>query len=185
MGPVWGTRPVSKVAANFKSQADTKSNNEHFVTNSKGKLVSFENKKSLRKRIAVISFLATLLIFSGCGTNIVPMKGKVVFSDDQKVATELEGYYLSFFCVADDTMATANINADGTFEISTFGDLDGLKLGEFRVTINPPVDNNTGEMIEDNLVYDPKYNTFQHTDLTVTVTAETKEIILPLDRVKE
>jgi hypothetical protein len=142
--------------------------------------------KSLANRIVL--FLVTLVavpFFTGCGRDVTPMKGKIVFRDTQAAATELAGYTVSFQSVTDDTMGTATIDSDGTFVVSTYGDLDGLKIGMHRITLNPPIDNANGEMLEENPVYDVKYNSFRYTDLEVQVTAEMEEVVLQIDRAKE
>src|SRR5262245_35616364 len=83
--------------------------------------------------------LLTALCFSAClagcgGDGIYPVEGKVVLADGSP-ATELKGALVTFNLPEKQTSARGNIQADGTFRLTTNRPDDGALAGEYKVLI--------------------------------------------------
>jgi hypothetical protein len=86
--------------------------------------------------------LALLVCLAGCGQGkTVPVNGQVKLKDGSDVSV-LKGYSLTFEPEGGKTSAVGEINADGTFQLSTFGANDGAEPGTYRVAINQPANPN-------------------------------------------
>lgn len=82
--------------------------------------------------------LAVLACLTGCGeSKTAPVNGRVKLKDGSDVSV-LAGYSLTFEAEGGKTSAVGDVNADGTFQLSTFGANDGAIPGKYRVAIAHP-----------------------------------------------
>jgi len=82
--------------------------------------------------------LAVLACLAGCSeSKTAPVSGRVKLKDGNDVSV-LKGYSLTFESEDGKTSAVGDVNADGTFQLSTFGANDGAVPGKYRVAINQP-----------------------------------------------
>jgi hypothetical protein len=82
--------------------------------------------------------LLALAFLAGCGEGkTAPVNGRVKFKDGSD-ASVLAGYSLTFESDEGKSSAVGDVNADGTFKLSTFGANDGAVPGKYRVAINQP-----------------------------------------------
>jgi len=71
-----------------------------------------------------------LLAFSGCGGDKVPLKGKVTFKEDGSPLTR------GMVCFETDTFrARGTLNSDGTYQVTSVKDNDGIPPGFYKVYI--------------------------------------------------
>jgi len=71
-----------------------------------------------------------LLAFSGCGGDKVPLKGKVTFKEDGSPLTR------GMVCFETDTFrARGPLNPDGTYQVSSVKENDGIPKGSYKVYI--------------------------------------------------
>jgi hypothetical protein len=87
-------------------------------------------------RLICLATLILLLIglFSGCGTGVYPVEGRVVWSDGSPT-TELNNSIVLFENAAANTSAQGQIKPDGSFTLTTNTPDDGALPGEHRVAI--------------------------------------------------
>lgn len=113
-----------------------------------------------------------LLAFAvcGCGEN-VPLKGKVVFSDDGSPLT-----CGTVIFVSDNFQSRGNIQPDGTFNVSSVRPGDGLPPGTYQVAVVGAVDTDVIPLI------DPKQSSPETSGLTMTVDKSTKSYDITVDR---
>jgi hypothetical protein len=72
-------------------------------------------------------FSCLLLLAAGCGQNC-RLKGKVVFSDDQSPLTQ------GTVCLISDAgIARGPIGSDGSYEVGSLSDKDGLPPGTYQI----------------------------------------------------
>jgi hypothetical protein len=112
-----------------------------------------------------------LVAVCGCGgQRTYPVRGKVVLRD----GTVLSGGWIVFEPVNPDsrTSATADINADGTFQLGTRSKSDGALPGLYRVVINPPLGHNAAERVSVVVGVHPKYRSYDSTPFEVVVAAD-------------
>src|SRR5262245_26220115 len=84
-----------------------------------------------------LTVVLVLVAAAGCGgSRLYPVEGKVVFPDD----TPLTAGTVEFGPVDKDALLAprGEIQADGTFRMSTFKEGDGAPGGEYRVLVTPP-----------------------------------------------
>jgi hypothetical protein len=78
----------------------------------------------------------------GCGpAKVVPVNGQVKMKDGSSTAP-LKGYMVTFESVDKNVSGSGEIEADGTFKISTFSTSatpDGAVPGKHKVAISPPL----------------------------------------------
>jgi predicted small lipoprotein YifL len=136
------------------------------------------------RRTLVVFALAILLNGCGPGKGPFPVEGKVVWEDDQP-ATELVNAIVIFDLPAEKTSARGNIQADGTFKLTTNKSDDGALAGDYKVLIievgrksgGGPEGSNIAPGAMDSMYSDPST-----TDLQVTVKPGTNPITLKLKR---
>jgi hypothetical protein len=80
---------------------------------------------------------AVVALLVGCSSKTAAVNGRVKLKDGGDVSV-LRGYMVSFEPEQDRISGTGEINADGTFKITTFAADDGAIPGRHRVAISPP-----------------------------------------------
>jgi len=87
-----------------------------------------------RSKIHAAALLAVAV--AGCGGGLQPVRGKVMLPDGKPAANSqvvfdgpIGGKTIS---------ARGDVQADGSFELSTLQPGDGVPLGKYRVQVNPP-----------------------------------------------
>jgi hypothetical protein len=115
------------------------------------------------RRLAV---LAALVVIAGCGgTKLYPVTGKVVFPD----GSPLTGGTVEFGPVDKNAVLgpRGEIQADGTFRMSTFKEGDGAPEGKYRVLVAPPEIGDPDR--PQPLVIDRRFKSFDKSGLEYTV----------------
>jgi hypothetical protein len=139
------------------------------------------------KRILLSIILLALCCF-GCGGQ-PKLKGSVVFSDDQ---SPLPCGTVMF----DDGKVTAhgNIKEDGTFTVGSLKENDGLPAGSYKVAIVGaykllPCPQNEDDDPKNDIypppqeqLIDKKYESYETSQLTVTVEKSNKSLNISVDR---
>ena len=113
--------------------------------------------------------LVCLVLFgaSGCGSErFFPVSGQVTYKDGKPVTAGL----VIFEPVSQKISARGEIQADGSFELGTHGDNDGVLEGEYKVLIAPPPLPEEGKRRRSPI--HPKYQNLQSTPLKFTVTRD-------------
>jgi len=108
-----------------------------------------------------------LLGITGCGgKKLYPAEGRVVFDDD----TPLTGGWVTFEPVdpAATKGATADIRADGKFQLGTYHPGDGAMEGKYRAVVKPPLGEGRSEK-------NPVPREIEPTNQEFTVTSDQKE----------
>ncbi|GHT09715.1 hypothetical protein FACS1894170_00730 [Planctomycetales bacterium] len=80
-------------------------------------------------KIQLLFLTASVLIFSGCGTDRVSVTGTVKFDDD----TPLEIGVVKF--IGEQTQATGRIQAGGKYRLGGIKENDGIKPGSYQVVV--------------------------------------------------
>jgi hypothetical protein len=124
---------------------------------------------------------------AGCGGDgPYPVEGKVVWSDGTP-ATELDGALVVFDLPEKQTNAKGNVQADGTFRLTTTATGDGAMAGDYKVVIvesRKPLGGPDPSLMAPGHL-DVKYADPSTTDLTATVKPGTNEITLKVERAKK
>jgi hypothetical protein len=126
------------------------------------------------------AILGLVVILAGCGTSgpkTYKIPGKLVYEDQSPVPgasvvlqTTIDGQVIS---------ARGMVGPDGAFELTTFKMGDGVVAGEHDVSVSPlPAPD--GAPAPPSIPM--KYWDFATSELRTTVTPETKEIVIKLDR---
>lgn len=120
-----------------------------------------------------------MIVCAGCGSGNVPMKGKVVFSDD---ATPLTVGMVAFTNAS--FTARGQIQPDGTFTISSTGKNDGLPPGDYAITITGAAVSAKEASEETPMIplIEEKYALSTTTDLKLSVDSSTRSYEIKVDR---
>ncbi len=111
--------------------------------------------------------LPVLLSASGCGSQtFFPVSGKVTYKNGQPVT---EGFVI-FEPLNQKISARGEIQADGSFRLSTHRENDGAMEGEYKVLIAPPPLPEEGKPRRSAI--HPKYQDLESTPLKFTVTRD-------------
>jgi hypothetical protein len=121
-------------------------------------------------RVETVLVATTLAVLSGCGSDRLPTypaSGTVSLAD----GTSLEYGLVEFRPVDGETTISARgyIQADGSFELSTYQKSDGAVAGEHLAIVVPPP---PAELIPGYI--DPKYRHFDTSGLKFVVTKDRK-----------
>lgn len=125
-----------------------------------------------RRRPAV---LLTLFVLgaAGCGSDLYPVTGRVVFADGHPLD---EGIVI---CEMRDgqraVMARGNLERDGTFRLGTYSPGDGARPGKYRVLVVPR-GLNVVEAATRPPIIDRKFERFETSGLELTVTRGPNEL---------
>lgn len=137
------------------------------------------------------SSVFSLFFLAGCGSGhpapTYPVTGKVVFSDD---GTPLStGGSILWESVPDEPRelpfnASGAIQADGTFELTTFEEGDGAVAGEHRVLVRPKRD--ASDWVERGIVprpvIAPRFERYETSELRFTVKEEGNDFTVTVQR---
>ena len=134
----------------------------------------------IKNRVLLVLSLS-LLVLVGCSDK-VKLAGKVVFSDDGSPVP------LGTVCFETDTYsARGDIRPDGTFDVASLGDNDGLPPGTYRVSVNNAL-KVVGQDARGNNIYEdmvaPQFRNGSTSGLVIDVTAATKKFEFKVDRNK-
>jgi len=131
----------------------------------------------MTKNSIIFSLSLALLLVVGCGGGgKVGMSGKVVYSDD-KSPLPMGTVYLE----TDSFLARGTIRSDGTFDVGSLGEKDGLPPGTYRVSIrdaSKPI----GQDANGDPIYEPLIDPNSITGLTVEITSTTRDFVIEVDR---
>src|SRR5262245_23610665 len=125
----------------------------------------------------VAGFLAVAL--AGCGPSLYPVRGKVVWENGAE-AKELAGGLVTFESEERKVGARGDIEKDGSFQMTTHEQGDGVLPGKHRVAVSefstrepqpPPTMNR-------------KFSNLDTSGLWVTVEPKTNEVVLKVKRVR-
>jgi len=108
---------------------------------------------SLSRFIGGLTLAVLLAMSLGCSNSgkagIYPVRGKVVIDGQPAQGAIVTLYPVAGGATSARSMATTN--ADGSFQVSTFGKYDGAPSGEYAVTLVWPEYNEAGEAGSDRL----------------------------------
>ena len=131
-------------------------------------------------RVSVlVACLFTAAVTAGCGGSATgpakhPVRGQITLKGGN--ASSLADGFVRFESTDPAKHAgTASIESDGSFSV-------GLPAGTYRVRVEPPHDDETGRPKRG--LFDPRYESFEKSNLTFTVTAGENQCPLQLDRPK-
>jgi hypothetical protein len=131
------------------------------------------------KKSLFFSFLLTLILLTGCGDK-VGLGGKVTFSDDGSPLG------VGTVCFETDTyLARGTLKADGSYVVGSLSEKDGLPAGSYRVYISG-AEREVGQDKEGMAMMEPlidtKFSSGSTSELTLDVTASTKNFDFKVDR---
>ena len=125
---------------------------------------------------------ALLVAVLGCGSgNTAPVNGRVKFKDGGDVSA-LAGHTVSFETDGDKMSGYGDIQADGTFKVTTFSPDDGALLGKHRISVTPPAPPPDGPLPKP--VIHAKYGDLNSSGLTAEIKPGTNNVELELERAK-
>jgi len=123
----------------------------------------------------------TVLLCCGCG-NKVPLTGKVTFTDDGSPLTQ------GMVCfMAPGFLARGQLNADGTYQVSSTGENDGLPPGKYKVYLvgaELVITDGNGNSTYTPLV-DKRYDSAETTDIECEVDGSTRRFDFTVERIVE
>jgi len=129
----------------------------------------------VRASVVVVSMC---LAFTGCGGGLQPVRGKVTLPDG-KPAANSQGVFDG--PIGGKTIsARGDVQADGSFELSTAQPGDGVPLGKYRVQVNPPpvVDAEAAQRAP----FHPKFSDFSTSGLEFEVKAGGNDFTIQLTK---
>lgn len=144
-------------------------------------LETLELRFSMKKSSVLLVLSLSVLVFAGCGSGMVGLKGTVVFSDDGSPLTA------GMICFETDTYVSRGmIGPDGTFVLGSLKTDDGIPPGTYRVFIDRAQQHvgkrGDGEDVYEPMI-DPKYADGRTSGITVEVTPSMKkQIEIKVDR---
>jgi hypothetical protein len=124
-----------------------------------------------RARWAGVAAVAVALLGgAGCGTRLVPVRGKVTFPDGAPLT---EGTVV-FESTGGDPPVTArgDVKAGGEYVLGTFRPGDGAPPGRYRVLVAPRSDPNAVDRPSRPPPFDPRFADFKTSGLEVEVTPD-------------
>lgn len=87
-------------------------------------------------RIRSTAFMLLIVGLAGCGGGLQPVRGKVTLADGRPAANSQVVFEGPAGGKA--VSARGDVQADGSFELSTLQPGDGVPIGKYRVQVNPP-----------------------------------------------
>jgi hypothetical protein len=136
------------------------------------------------RRIGACVLLFCAALLCGCGSGLYPVEGKVVWKDGAP-ATELHRSFVIFDLPEKQSTARGNIEADGTFRLTTKTPNDGAFPGEYKVLVveigRKPLGGPDASAIAPGAM-DARYSDPSTTPLQVTIKPEANKITLTVER---
>jgi hypothetical protein len=130
----------------------------------------------MKRRLAVV---VSLVLAAGCGGGgTAPVNGQVKLKNGD--ASALAGYTVQFELEGAKTSGDGEIQADGTFKISTFGVNDGALPGKHRVAISPPLSPDPDKPMPKPKVA-AKYSGFESSGLVVEIKPGKNDVVLEVE----
>jgi hypothetical protein len=138
-------------------------------------------------QLPLFSSLVLVVLLLGCsGDGIYPVEGQVVWRDGAP-AKDLAGSLIFFEQPEKQISARGQIQADGSFRLTTTNEDDGAPTGEHKVLIIEVGRKSLGGPDSTAIApgkIDTRYSSHSTTDLTATVKPGTNKITLTVERPK-
>jgi hypothetical protein len=142
----------------------------------------FDQRDATRCLLAAGCLLLPLL--AGCGGDgLNPVKGQLIWSDDNSPAKELEGASVNFELPGKNTSSIGTVQPDGSFTLMTASPNDGAYAGEYTVLISERRASAGGEKMAPTKAAE-RYNDRKTSDLKAEVKPGKNELTLKVDRNK-
>lgn len=125
--------------------------------------------------------LLLLLGAAGCASKLQPVRGKVVFPDG-KPLTEGLVVFEPEQQGNSPISARGEIQADGSYQLSTYKPGDGALPGKYRVLVAPKNDLNDADKPRQPPPFDPRYMAFDSSGLEFEVQSGANEFPIELTR---
>jgi hypothetical protein len=111
----------------------------------------------------LIYTLFIVLLLSGCGGQ-EKLSGRVAFSDGQPLTTG------TIYFTNDNYTARAHLRSDGTYDVGSLSQKDGLPPGTYKVHISGAIEDNADETIRPLIA--AEFASESQTPLSITVPGE-------------
>lgn len=125
-----------------------------------------------------------LLGLAGCSSGQHPVNGKLVYADNDEPVKELAEQEVIFTSDKLGKSARGTIQPDGSFQLGTVKENDGVMPGEYVVTLTQPYREPDRPYVGDRVV-DPNYEDPEKSDLRAVVKAERNEFVFKLRRIQK
>jgi len=135
-----------------------------------------------RGGLAGVVAVLGLLCLGGCGSGRHPVRGKLVYVDTEQPVKELAGFEVIFTSEQLHTSARGTIQEDGSFQLGTVKEEDGVAPGEYVVTLTQPFREPERPFVGDRVV-DRAYEDPSTSDLKAEVKAEKNDFVFKLRRI--
>ena len=129
-------------------------------------------------RVLIVALL--LLGAVGCGPRLYSVRGKVTFPDGKPLTAGTV-----VFESQDEQnriVARGEVQADGSYELSTYKPGDGALAGKYRVLVAPKSDPNAVDKPATPPPFDPRYMDFKTSGLEIEVKPETSDYPIRVTR---
>jgi hypothetical protein len=139
-----------------------------------------EAVRKLRRFVTPLWSCVGLAVVVGCGSDMVPAKGRVQYADGSPLKGELQ---VIRFEPDDKTtavvrrLAEAPIKSDGSFEMSSIKPLDGVYKGQYVVTFIVLENQRTGKSL-----IPKKYTSFAESPFEIDVTGSKDDYLFELEK---
>jgi hypothetical protein len=141
-------------------------------------------QRSARRGWPLLAWAALGALAAGCSSKgPYPVRGKLVYADNDQPVKELEGQDIIFDLEKGGLSARGTIRKDGTFELTSKKDGDGAFPGEYVVTLTQPYRKPERPYVGDRVV-DITYEDPAATDLRAIVKPEPNDFTFKLRRIK-
>jgi hypothetical protein len=122
--------------------------------------------------------LLLLVALSGCGKAQYPVRGKVTFEDGTPVT---KGMVVFESAEGEKVSARGEVQADGSYQLSTHKLGDGVPVGKYRVLVAPKLNIDSPQPERDRL-FDPRYEKFETSGLEFEVKSGPNEYLIQVTR---
>ena len=123
-----------------------------------------------------------LICLTGCGKSQSQVHGKVLYEDTGEPVTELAGFEVMFTSEQLHTTARGTIKPDGSFQLGTQKENDGVPPGEYVVTLTQPFRQPERPYVGDPVV-EREYEDPSTSDLRAEVKSGKNEFVFKLRRI--
>jgi hypothetical protein len=133
-----------------------------------------------RPRARRVLVWLVLACCAGCGgPKTYPVRGQLLWADGKPV-TEFPGGTVIFESTEQPVSAQGEIQADGTFRLSTYQQDDGAPPGKYRVLVQQPLEE--GKDRPPPRIMHQRFESFETSGLTATVERKANEVTLTVER---